>query len=190
MASKERIPFLIQVLSKLTNQIIDLDFIKESTDLPLSRRQFEILKILHVSGPFSVSDLARFLMISRPAASKSVHHLVTHGLVERNIPDTDRRMAIVRILPDGEQIVERYFQIRHQRERAVFAHFDDKELQELEKTLHRYITILLHEYRHEADLICLHCNATFSETCPLVEEGRVSCYHTIVEAPVEQEEVI
>ncbi|MFQ6608467.1 MAG: MarR family winged helix-turn-helix transcriptional regulator [Fidelibacterota bacterium] len=181
----KNVSFLLYILSKFINQIVEQNLIAESSVVSLSRRQFEILKILHISGAFSVSNLARFLMISRPAASKSVHNLVTHGLVERTIPDTDRRMAIVRILPEGERIVERYFQLRRQKENRIFTHFDNKELAELERILHQYITILLHEYRHEVDLICLHCNTSYSEACPLLKEGNKSCYHTLIRSLTE-----
>ncbi len=53
---EQRITHLFRVLSRFIHQVTELDFIRKSSDLPLSRRQFDILKILYVSGPFTVSE--------------------------------------------------------------------------------------------------------------------------------------
>lgn len=176
--------FLLRILSKFINQIADLSLIEESTDISLSRRQFEILKILYVSGAFSVSDLARFLMISRAAASKSIHNLVQSGLIQRTTPETDRRMAIVAILPVGKRIVQKYFELLHQQESRITDYFDKKELNTLENTISRYIRFLMNEYQDKADIICLHCNTQFADSCPLALEGQKSCYHAVVQSEV------
>lgn len=182
---QEQVTFLIQILSKLHSQIANDHFIKQSTALSISKRQFEILKILFVSGSFSVSDLANFLVISRPAASKSVDNLVEHGLVERSTPKLDRRKVMVTLLPKGKRIIKRYFEILHHHEADLLSHFNVTDLKYFAEILHRYITLLMEEYKDKADLICLSCNTSFSKYCPLVERGRVSCYHTLVEPQLE-----
>lgn len=180
-----QVSLLLHVLCKLIQQYADVDFIKRSTNLSLSKRQFEILKILFVSGSFSVSELAKFLRISRAAASKSINNLVRHGLVERNIPSLDRRMVLVSILSTGESIVKQYFDLSHKQEVEILNQFNDEELQNFEKILYRYINALMNDYQNELELICLSCHSKFSEACPLHINEHTSCYHAIVEAPVE-----
>jgi DNA-binding MarR family transcriptional regulator len=179
--SKERLTFLIQLLTKFSTYIYDINFIKKCTALPLSRRQFEILKILYVSGAFTISELAHFLSISRAAASKSVDNLVKFQLVQRQVPAGDRRKAVVSILPKGEAISACYFQLLQEQENLLLDHFTPAELEQFENFVNRYIRMLMAEYLYDADLVCLSCNTKFSDECPLVEEGHASCYHMVVE---------
>ncbi|MFQ6612919.1 MAG: MarR family winged helix-turn-helix transcriptional regulator [Fidelibacterota bacterium] len=185
--NKQRIPTLLQTLSKFIIQVNEVSFLKQSTRLPLSTRQFEILKILSNSGPCTVSDLSLFLSISKPATSKSVNNLVKHNLVQRDIPPLDRRKILVKILPGGSKIVRQYNTMVHEQSTRILKMFSEKELNLFENILQKYIRSLLEEYRHETDIICLNCNSRFLEDCPFVAEGQPLCYHAIVEATAEME---
>ncbi len=176
---------LLQVFAKLLDQVNDLNYIKRSSSYNLSKRQFEILKILYHSGPYTVSDLSMFLMISKPATSKSVNALVKAGLVTREVPPLDRRKVLVTLLPPGKEMVQRYHAALRAQGKRILSQFTPAEVQALETTLTKYLRALLEEYRHQTDLICMNCNSRFLEECPLVEEGQPFCYHAIVETAAE-----
>ncbi len=176
---------LLQVFAKLVDQVNDFNFIKRSSPYSLSKRQFEILKILYHSGPYTVSDLAMFLMISKPASSKSVNALVKAGLVKRAVPPLDRRKVLVTLLAPGKEMVRRYYAAISAQGKRILSQFTANEVTALETTLTKYLRALLEEYRHQTDLICMNCNSRFLEECPLVEEGQPFCYHAIVETAAE-----
>lgn len=176
---------LLQVFAKLVGQVNDLNFIKKSSPHSLSKRQFEILKILYHSGPYTVSDLSMFLMISKPATSKSVNALVKAGLVKRTVPPLDRRKVAVQLLRPGREMVQRYYDAIAAQGHRILSQFTPQEVEALEQTLTKYLRALLEEYRHQTDLICMNCNSRFLEECPLVEEGQPFCYHAIVETAAE-----
>jgi DNA-binding MarR family transcriptional regulator len=180
--TRHRIATLLQTLSKFILQVNEVSFLKQSTSLPLSTRQFEILKILFNTGPCTVSDLSLFLSISKPATSKSVNNLVKYKLVQRDVPPLDRRKILVKILPEGMNIVRQYTTMVHEQSARILKLFSEKELTLFETVLQKYIRALLEEYRHETDIICLNCQSRFLDDCPFIEEGHPLCYHAIVEA--------
>jgi DNA-binding MarR family transcriptional regulator len=55
------------------------------------------------SGPAAVNELANFLGVSKQAASKTIDHLESHGLVRISAHPDDGRMRMVELTAKGEQ---------------------------------------------------------------------------------------
>lgn len=49
-----------------------------------------------------MTDVSRFLMISKPAATQTVNHLVEHGFMERVSDESDRRVVYIQATQAGE----------------------------------------------------------------------------------------
>ncbi len=72
-------------------------------DADLSVPQFRALGFLVRSRSASLSDVADFLGLSAPAASRLIERLVRNGLVIRKIPVTNRRRVALSATPRGRE---------------------------------------------------------------------------------------
>lgn len=86
------------------------DTFRLAPDLPV--RQLVMLVLVANRGPLSVGALAAHAGVSRPLASHLVDHLVERGLVGRSEDRADRRRTLVRLMPDGEALVQEVY--RHE----------------------------------------------------------------------------
>jgi len=66
--------------------------------------QFWVLEYLSRDGVAKMSHLAKFLSISRPAATGLIDRLLIQGLVRRKADLKDRRIVWIEISPKGVQI--------------------------------------------------------------------------------------
>lgn len=56
-------------------------------------------------GPCRISDLAQHQCVQLPTISRSVSRLVERGLVERWVPEENRRITMVRLTADGREVL-------------------------------------------------------------------------------------
>ena len=59
-----------------------------------------------------MTDVSRFLMISKPAATQTVNHLVEHGFMERVSDESDRRVVYIQATPEGRSTFEHVMKSR------------------------------------------------------------------------------
>jgi DNA-binding MarR family transcriptional regulator len=76
-------------------------------DLQLTLPQLRTLFIVAHNKTSSVMQIARHLGIGEPTASHLVDKLVQAGLVDRSEDPMDRRRAMVRLSPAGEELIEK-----------------------------------------------------------------------------------
>ncbi len=76
-------------------------------DLQLTLPQLRTVFIIAHNKTSSVIQIARHLGIGEPTASHLVDKLVQAGLVDRSEDPIDRRRAIVRLSPAGEELIEK-----------------------------------------------------------------------------------
>ena len=67
--------------------------------------QLWALEHLSRAGDMPVNQLARFLKISRPAATGLTDRLIAQGLIRRQQVPEDRRVVRIGVTPKGRQIV-------------------------------------------------------------------------------------
>lgn len=75
--------------------------------LELTMAQVKGVMVLGRRGELPVGGLARELAVGLPAASAVVDRLVEHGLVRRQEDPADRRRTLVRLSPQGEELLAR-----------------------------------------------------------------------------------
>lgn len=101
------------VLALVRQEVILSSFL----DLDLSMAQLKGLVALARTPVCTVGELAERLHLSRPATSLLVDHLVTDGFVERERAEQteDRRRTMLRLSPQGEDLLARLRQGRAER---------------------------------------------------------------------------
>ncbi len=96
--------------------------------LDLTITQIKGLFALTDEGAMTVGQVAETLGIGRPAASILVDGLVNLHLVERSDDPSDRRRAIVRLSPTGEELVTRLYRGERDFWRGLFGQLGDDDL--------------------------------------------------------------
>ena len=76
-------------------------------DLQLTLPQLRTVFIVAHNKTSSVMQVAKHLGIGEPTASHLIDKLVQAGFVDRREDPTDRRRAIVRLSPVGEELIEK-----------------------------------------------------------------------------------
>lgn len=66
--------------------------------------QWATLRLI-AAGPWTMSELARHKAVSLPTMSKSVDMLARRGWVDRFVDEADRRQTLVRLTPDGREVL-------------------------------------------------------------------------------------
>ena len=163
----------IRIMAQVVTEICQRNTRKQASDIPLSRNQCYILKILATSGEFLISELARILDMSPAAASKNIDRLEQLGLVVRQAHSGDRRSLEVKLQDKGRQIVEEVTQITVRKMGPLMAQFSEAEKTQLLGYLQRVVKYTLAD-ENNTDLICLQCGGRCGDEC-VVQAGRGAC---------------
>ncbi|MBR0597092.1 MarR family winged helix-turn-helix transcriptional regulator [Sinanaerobacter chloroacetimidivorans] len=89
-------------LIPLLNRTLSIASIKASNDF--SRHHHEILFILSEYEYLTMSDIGKFLFISKPNTTNLVDKLIQQGLVKRSAHEKDRRVILVSITEEGRKV--------------------------------------------------------------------------------------
>jgi DNA-binding MarR family transcriptional regulator len=97
-------------------------------DIDLSMAQLKTLMTLYNGGALSIGQIAENLSIGQPTASHLVDRLVQTQLVLRTEDPIDRRRTLAQLSPGGEELAERFNQVRFGTLRRWLAQLDDATL--------------------------------------------------------------
>ena len=75
--------------------------------LPITGASLSALALVARHGPLAVSELARRLHVEQSTASRQLRPLEAHGLVERKVDASDRRIARLTITEEGRHVLMR-----------------------------------------------------------------------------------
>ena len=97
----------------------------------LSLTHLNVLTLLEVDGPLSMSHLAEGLDVSVASATGIVDRMEQRGLVERRRDSDDRRVVIVHIAEGGTKVFEEIDQRRRMGLAKLLTRLNDRELRAL-----------------------------------------------------------
>jgi DNA-binding MarR family transcriptional regulator len=116
----------------------------------LTMAQFRALLVLAHEAPLAIGALGEKLGVGLPAASRIVDRMVTDGLVERSDDPADRRRALVRLAPQGQEAIDRIQQGRQsfqERVRRLLLKLPDEDLLDLKRVYQSLAAIAREEPR-------------------------------------------
>jgi DNA-binding MarR family transcriptional regulator len=79
-------------------------------DVDLSLSQVRMMMVLaHVDAALPINQIAAHLGLTLASAGRNVERLLREGLVERNDHPQDRRVKLVRLTPEGRDLISQHF---------------------------------------------------------------------------------
>ena len=127
--------FRIHLTNRLLRTHLARFLVREATGLT-PEQWFVIARLAPTDGLRQV-DLAEPALGDPPNVSRLVDVLVARGIVERVADPIDRRAWLIRLTVDGRTLATRLQARVTDERRAVFAGFDDADLDRLESLLDR-----------------------------------------------------
>ena len=92
-----------------------------------------------------MTDVSRFMMVTKPAATQAVNRLVEQGYVERVDDPNDRRVVYIRPTSEGKQRFEEELELRMAMMRRAVARIGEEKGQLLADLLTEFLDALLIE---------------------------------------------
>ncbi|MFQ5876685.1 MAG: MarR family winged helix-turn-helix transcriptional regulator [Acidobacteriota bacterium] len=154
------------VFSAAVREILEARYLGEVSPDPLTLPQFHLLKLIALNGRHQVGEVAEFLGVSSPAATKNIDKLERLGLVTRAPSEGDRRATLLSASQRGHRLVRRYERLKAERLAPVLSKFRPDEIDQLARLLERF-SVLLFERESPEDGYCLRCAAYCQERCPI-----------------------
>lgn len=154
------------IFSSAVQELLEARYLSEVSDLGITVPQFHLLRLISLNGHFHVGEVAEFLGVSSPAASKNIEKLVRLGLVRRGTDHDDRRVRLLSISALGRALVRRYEEHKTERLAPVFQRFEPAEIDRLAHLLERFSVLMFDQERPEGEF-CLRCAGYCEEDCPI-----------------------
>src|SRR3990172_1781993 len=83
------------IFASAVREILEQKLVREVSSVPLTLSQFHLLKLMHLNGRHQVGQVADFLGVSPPAATKNIDKLEALGLLVREPSKGDRRARLL-----------------------------------------------------------------------------------------------
>lgn len=117
--------------------------ITEGIDLPVTSTHLYMLIFIREQGECMVTDIAHYLGVTLGAVTSIVDRLYDFGLVIRNRSETDRRLVIIKLSEEGQELLRKIDMKRKQIFDFCFKDIDQKEIIILSSIMERIIGKLL-----------------------------------------------
>jgi DNA-binding MarR family transcriptional regulator len=154
------------IFSSAVREILEAKLLAEVSTHSLTLPQFHLLKLISINGQHQVGEVAEFLGVSSPAASKNIDKLERLGLLTRTPSKGDRRATLLSANPKGRELVRRYEVMKAERLAPILERFKPAEIDQLSHLLERF-SVLLFDHEKSGDGFCLRCAAYVEEHCPV-----------------------
>jgi MarR family transcriptional regulator for hemolysin len=156
------------IFASAVREVLEQKLVREVSSVPLTLSQFHLLRLMHLNGQHQMGEVADFLGVSPPAATKNIDKLEALGLLARVPSAGDRRARLLCVSPKGRRLVRRYESLSAERLAPILARFRPEELELLTGLLERFsLSLLERELSGEGDGVCLRCAAYVQSACPV-----------------------
>jgi DNA-binding MarR family transcriptional regulator len=156
------------IFASAIREILDVKLLQEVSPSPLTPSQFQLLKLMSLDGEHQAGEVASFLGVSPPAATKNIDKLERLGLVTRSPSKGDRRATLLAVSRKGRRLVQKYEEHRVARLTPALAGFKPTEIDQFTRLLERFSVSLLRRER-SGERFCLRCAGYIEENCPVIQ---------------------
>ena len=173
------------IFSTVVQEVLELNTLRQVSTESLTLSQFHLLKLISLGGRHQVGQVADFLGVSAPAASKNIDKLERLGLVARRQSKGDRRATLLTPTRKGRRLVERFETLKADRMDPVLEAFDAGEVRQLTHLLERF-SISLIDSGGVGEGLCFRCSAYFEHNCPILHYHEGCPYQKVSRGPGDQ----
>ncbi|MFH1418699.1 MAG: MarR family winged helix-turn-helix transcriptional regulator [Planctomycetota bacterium] len=156
------------IFASAIREILDVRLLQEASPSSLTPSQFHLLKLMSFNGLHQAGEVAAFLGVSAPAATKTIDKLERLGFVSRNPSTGDRRATPLAVSRKGRRLVRKYEELREARLTPVVEGFKPTELDQFSRLLERFSASLLAQDQL-GEKFCLRCAGYIEDDCPVSE---------------------
>jgi MarR family 2-MHQ and catechol resistance regulon transcriptional repressor len=154
------------IFGAAVRELLEVRLLEEIGADNLSLPQLHLLQLITLNGKHQIGQIADFLGVSPPAATKNVDKLERLGLVERTPCASDRRATLLATSDKGRRLVNRYEALKLKRLEPVLDVFSAEERTQFVNLLERFsVALICSEDNLEG--LCLRCSAYFDAQCPV-----------------------
>ncbi|MCG3126344.1 MAG: Transcriptional regulator SlyA [Phycisphaerae bacterium] len=154
------------IFSAAVQEKLESELIRRVCGPPLSVAQFHLLRLVSLNGDHQAREVASFLGVSAPAATKNIDKLVRLGLIRRQTAPDDRRALRLSAHPRGRAMVRRYEQLEAAMASSGLRGFREEEVELLVRLLERF-SVGLFSHQEVRSGVCLRCGAHIASDCPV-----------------------
>jgi DNA-binding MarR family transcriptional regulator len=154
------------IFASTVREVLEVKLLREVSAASLSLAQLQLLKLMVRDGQHQLTEVAHFLGVSPPAATKNIDKLVGLGLVHRERSTGDRRATLLSASPEGQRLVEEYERRKAELVTPVLERFRPEELAQLTSLMQRFSISLLERETPEAGF-CARCCGYVEAGCPV-----------------------
>jgi DNA-binding MarR family transcriptional regulator len=163
-----------RIFAKAIDDVLEQRLLAQVAGRQLTPSQMKVLELVAFTDVQTVSELAAFLGISTPAASKTVEKLVQRKFLNRCGGESDRRSVRVSLTEDGRRMLTAYDFVRTERLKELFSEFPAEELKRVAALLDQISAAVVRQTAHAEDL-CLQCGIHYREKCLVRQLLRTNC---------------
>jgi DNA-binding MarR family transcriptional regulator len=157
------------IFASVVREALQTKVAQEVSSLPLTTSQLHLLKLMALNGQRQLGEVAGWLGVSAPAATKNIDKLERLGLVVRTRSKGDRRATLLSVSSKGRRLVHKYEELKAARLGGVLEEYQPQEIERFTDLLERFSVSLLSTEPSPAKS-CLRCAAYLADECAV---GRI-----------------
>jgi len=165
------------IFASAVREVLESKLLRETSPLPLTLSQFHLLKLMARTGQHQIHEVADYLGVSAPAATRNVDKLERLGLLVRSPSQGDRRATLLTVSNRGRQLIQKYEELKAARFEPVVGALQPSEITQMADLLERLAISLLTQ-EDPPITCCLRCDAYIEPDCP-VAEARGGCPYRV-----------
>jgi DNA-binding MarR family transcriptional regulator len=165
-----------QVFASSVNNVIEEQVLRQVGPRELTFSQFKLLKLVALTDAQTIGDVAVFLGVSNPAASKAVDKLVRQGLLLRREDQADRRAIQLSLTESSRRLLAAYDTARDHKLAGIFGQFSSADLRRTAELLDRLSAGIV-DHTTKAEGLCLQCGIYYRQKCLVRQLVHRDCFY-------------
>ncbi|UCH84601.1 MAG: MarR family transcriptional regulator [Candidatus Latescibacterota bacterium] len=151
--------------------------LREDVGNELTVPQYRLLKLVDATMIESISDVATVSRVTNAAASKAVDRLVRRGLMTRTESTDDRRVSLLSLTAEGQELLKRYEAVQGQVLESLFRQFMPEDFVRTARLLDRLSADIV-DMESGPQEMCFRCGIYFRDKCLVRDVVQRECsYH-------------
>jgi DNA-binding MarR family transcriptional regulator len=163
-----------QIFTSAVNDLME-EQLRQVTGAKVTFSQLKLLKMVSLTGGYTVSSVATLLRVSNAAASKAVDRLVRRGLLHRAEAEDDRRAVKLSLTERGRRLLASYDAASSKVLERLLGRLPPEQLRKTAELLDRLSVSIVNRANGPQE-VCFRCGIHFRERCLLQESVGRNCH--------------